>query len=173
MEPVLNRWKAKLKAAAEAAWHATLQGRDFLNRKWRRSLQFRTVTAAVLLTAFAFLGVGAFLSSQIASGLYQERVNQAEAESRRGLSQVKTIFESSSASDRATVASMVGDTLKLLEGTGAEAPRYYLLTPLPGGQNLYVFSQSNTSITANIIPEGLAKEVATGSGQYRQDSRCR
>ncbi|HXF01989.1 MAG TPA: MtrAB system histidine kinase MtrB, partial [Arthrobacter sp.] len=41
-------------------------------------------------------------------------------------------------------------------------------TPLPGGQNLYVFSQSNTSITANIIPEGLAKEVATGSGQYRQ-----
>jgi two-component system sensor histidine kinase MtrB len=168
VEPVLNRWKAKLKAAAEAAWHATLQGRDFLNRKWRRSLQFRTVTAAVLLTAFAFLGVGAFLSSQIASGLYQERVNQAEAESRRGLSQVKTIFESSSASDRATVASMVGDTLKLLEGTGAEAPRYYLLTPLPGGQNLYVFSQSNTSITANIIPEGLAKEVATGSGQYRQ-----
>ncbi|UNK47567.1 MtrAB system histidine kinase MtrB [Arthrobacter sulfonylureivorans] len=145
-----------------------MQGRDFLNRKWRRSLQFRTVTAAVLLTAFAFLGVGAFLSSQIASGLYQERVNQAEAESRRGLSQVKTIFESSSASDRATVASMVGDTLKLLEGTGAEAPRYYLLTPLPGGQNLYVFSQSNTSITANIIPEGLAKEVATGSGQYRQ-----
>ncbi|MEV7647978.1 MtrAB system histidine kinase MtrB [Arthrobacter sp. NPDC089319] len=145
-----------------------MRGRDFLNRKWRRSLQFRTVTAAVLLTAFAFLGVGAFLSSQIASGLYQERVNQAEAESRRGLSQVKTIFESSSASDRATVASMVGDTLKLLEGTGAEAPRYYLLTPLPGGQNLYVFSQSNTSITANIIPEGLAKEVATGSGQYRQ-----
>ena len=63
---------------------------------------------------------------------------------------------------------MVGDTLKLLEGTGAEAPRYYLLTPLPGGQNLYVFSQSNTSITANIIPEGLAKDVATGSGQYRQ-----
>ncbi|MGM0929451.1 MAG: MtrAB system histidine kinase MtrB [Actinomycetota bacterium] len=168
MEPVLNRWKAKLKAAAEAAWHATLQGRAFLDRKWRRSLQFRTVTAAVLLTAFAFLGVGAFLSSQIASGLYQERVNQAEAESRRGLSQVKTIFESSSASDRATVASMVGDTLKLLEGTGAEAPRYYLLTPLPGGQNLYVFSQSNTSITANIIPEGLAKEVAAGSGQYRQ-----
>jgi two-component system sensor histidine kinase MtrB len=168
VEPVLNRWKAKLKAAAEAAWHATLRGRDFLNRKWRRSLQFRTVTAAVLLTAFAFLGVGAFLSSQIASGLYQERVNQAEAESRRGLSQVKTIFESSSASDRATVASMVGDTLKLLEGTGAEAPRYYLLTPLPGGQNLYVFSQSNTSITANIIPEGLANEVATGSGQYRQ-----
>ncbi|MET1156261.1 MtrAB system histidine kinase MtrB [Arthrobacter sp.] len=151
-----------------AAWHATLRGRAFLDRKWRRSLQFRTVTAAVLLTAFAFLGVGAFLSSQIASGLYQERVNQAEAESRRGLSQVKTIFESSSASDRATVASMVGDTLKLLEGTGAEAPRYYLLTPLPGGQNLYVFSQSNTSITANIIPEGLAKEVATGSGQYRQ-----
>jgi two-component system, OmpR family, sensor histidine kinase MtrB len=168
VEPVFNRWKAKLKAAAEAAWHATLRGRDFLNRKWRRSLQFRTVTAAVLLTAFAFLGVGAFLSSQIASGLYQERVNQAEAESRRGLSQVKTIFESSSASDRATVASMVGDTLKLLEGTGAEAPRYYLLTPLPGGQNLYVFSQSNTSITANIIPEGLAEEVATGSGQYRQ-----
>ena len=168
MEPVLSRWTAKLKAAAEAAWHATLRAREFLNRKWRRSLQFRTVTAAVLLTAFAFMGVGAFLSSQIASGLYQERVNQAEAESRRGLSQVKTIFESSSASDRATVSSMVADTLKLLEGTGAEAPRYYLLTPLPGGQNLYVFSQSNTSITANIIPEGLAREVATGTGQYRQ-----
>nr|WP_237740809.1 MtrAB system histidine kinase MtrB [Arthrobacter crystallopoietes] len=136
--------------------------------RWRRSLQFRTVTATVLLTAFAFLGVGAFLSSQIASGLYQDRLQQAEAESRQSLNRVQGIFESSSASDRATVTSMVTDTLKLLEGTASGTPRYYLLTPMRNAQNLYVATQSNTSITANVIPEGLSQAVITGTGQYRQ-----
>ncbi|MCG2622736.1 HAMP domain-containing histidine kinase [Arthrobacter sp. I2-34] len=136
--------------------------------KWRRSLQFRTVAATVLLTALAFTGVGAFLSSQIATGLYDERVNQAEAEAQRGLSGVKSIFENSSASDRATVTSMVTDTLKLLEGTGAEAPRHFLLTPLKNAQNLYVASLTNSTITAATIPEALSRAVAEGDGQYSQ-----
>lgn len=122
----------------------------------------------MLLTALAFTGVGAFLSSQIASGLYDERASQAEAEAERGLSGVKSIFENSAASDRATVTSMVTDTLKLLEGTGAEAPRHFLLTPLKNAQNLYVASLTNSTITAATIPEALSKAVAEGEGQYSQ-----
>jgi two-component system, OmpR family, sensor histidine kinase MtrB len=168
LNPALTRWLSGLKAAAAPFWRAVLAGRDKIAARWRRSLQFRTVTATVLLTAFAFLGVGAFLSSQIASGLYQDRLQQAEAESRQELNRAKRIFEGSAASDRATVTSMVADTLKLLEGTGGGTPRYYLLTPMKDAQNLYVASRSNTSITASIIPEGLSQAVASGTGQYRQ-----
>ncbi|WP_246262647.1 MtrAB system histidine kinase MtrB [Arthrobacter mobilis] len=148
--------------------HAILNSAGTIAHKWRRSLQFRTVAATVLLTALAFTGVGAFLSSQIASGLYEERVQQAEAEAQRGLSRVKSIFENSSASDRETVTTMVTDTLQLLEGTGAEAPRYFLLTPLKNSQNLYVASLTNSTITAATIPEALSQAVAGGQGQYRQ-----
>ncbi|EMY33044.1 histidine kinase [Arthrobacter crystallopoietes BAB-32] len=168
MESAFAQGVTGLKAAAARSWRALLSAWHKIVARWRRSLQFRTVTATVLLTAFAFLGVGAFLSSQIASGLYQDRLQQAEAESRQSLNRVQGIFESSSASDRATVTSMVTDTLKLLEGTASGTPRYYLLTPMRNAQNLYVATQSNTSITANVIPEGLSQAVITGTGQYRQ-----
>jgi two-component system, OmpR family, sensor histidine kinase MtrB len=168
LNPAFVQWGTGLKAAAARFWHALRRRWRHIVARWRRSLQFRTVTATVLLTAFAFLGVGAFLSSQIASGLYQDRLQQAEAESRQSLNQVQGIFESSSASDRATVTSMVSDTLKLLEGTASGTPRYYLLTPMRNAQNLYVATQSNTSITANVIPEGLSQAVIKGTGQYRQ-----
>ena len=168
MKSAFAKWIKGLKAAAARFWRALRRGWHQVVARWRRSLQFRTVTATVLLTAFAFLGVGAFLSSQIAAGLYLDRVQQAEAESRQSLNQVQGIFESSAASDRATVTSMVSDTLKLLEGTASGTPRYYLLTPMRNAQNLYVATQSNTSITANVIPEGLSQAVISGTGQYRQ-----
>ncbi|WP_372463704.1 MtrAB system histidine kinase MtrB [Arthrobacter hankyongi] len=168
MEAVVSSRPVRLAAAAASFRHAILEFPRRFALKWRRSLQFRTVAATVLLTALAFTGVGAFLSSQIATGLYDERVNQAEAEAQRGLSGVKSIFENSSASDRATVTSMVTDTLKLLEGTGAEAPRHFLLTPLKNAQNLYVASLTNSTITAATIPEALSRAVAEGDGQYSQ-----
>jgi two-component system sensor histidine kinase MtrB len=53
-----------------------------LHRKWRRSLQFRTVLTTLLLSVTSFAVVGAYLSNQIAIYLFQERLTQSESETR-------------------------------------------------------------------------------------------
>lgn len=100
--------------------------------RWRRSLLFRTVASTVLLSALALLGAGAFLSNQIASGLFAERFRQVESESVRGLSEVKSIFESAATTDRASTHSLVMNTLKIVEGDGASVPRDFVLCRCPG-----------------------------------------
>lgn len=143
-------------------------GWDALTFRWRRSLQFRTVIITVVLVALAFAGVGAFLSNQIATGLFKERLHQAQQESRRGLSQVKSILENADGRDQVTTSTLVNDTLPILVGTGADTPRCFLLVPMPdrATQNLWVASRNSCNITATVIPDELRNAIQHNSGQY-------
>lgn len=150
--------------------------RTWTHHRWRKSLQFRTVVATVVLAAIALVGVGAFLSSQIAGALYQERLRTLSAESSEGLSDVREIFNSTAANDSESTVRLVKDTLGILEKTGAEAPRQYLLTPLPGAENknYYMLPYSSDTglapggipLTSNQIPERLAEAVRSGENNY-------
>ena len=136
--------------------------------RWSRSLLFRTVTSAVLLTALALLAAGGFLSNQIAAGLFQERFHQVESESVRGLNQVKAIFDSAATTDRASTHSLVTNTLKILEGDGALVPRDFVLVPLPGDDTLYVGPTASGNLTSRIVPEALAAQIRESNAIYWQ-----
>ncbi|USQ56422.1 MtrAB system histidine kinase MtrB [Arthrobacter caoxuetaonis] len=140
---------------AESAYRATLAR---VAVRWRRSLQFKTVLATLLLVTLASGGIGAFLSHQIAGALYEERLTQFRAEATAGLSSVKENFRTTAAVDREGTERLVSNTLSLLEGRGAETPRRYLLTPLPGQDNLYV-SPLGDGITASGIPAPLSDSI--------------
>ncbi|MFF5791388.1 MtrAB system histidine kinase MtrB [Paeniglutamicibacter sp. NPDC012692] len=135
--------------------------------RWSRSLLFRTVTSAVLLTALALLAAGGFLSNQIAAGLFQERFHQVESESVRGLNQVKAIFDSAATTDRASTHSLVTNTLKILEGDGALVPRDFVLVPL-SGDTLYVGPTASGNLTSRIVPEALAAQIRESNAIYWQ-----
>lgn len=139
-----------------------------LRSRWRRSLLFRTVTSAVLLSALALLAAGAFLSNQIASGLFQERFHQVESESVRGLNQVKAIFDSAATTDRASTHSLVTNTVKILEGDGALVQRDFVLVPLPGDDNLYVGPTASGNLTSRVVPEALASQIRESNAIYWQ-----
>ncbi|WP_411732121.1 MtrAB system histidine kinase MtrB [Paeniglutamicibacter sp.] len=154
-------------------WHrrtlaALVRTRNTLRSRWTRSLLFRTVTSAVLLTALALLGAGAFLSNQIATGLFQERFNQVESESLRGLNQVRAIFDSAATTDRSSTHSLVTSTLKILEGDTALVPRDFVLVPLPGADNLYVGPTASGNLTSRIVPEALAAQIQESNATYWQ-----
>ncbi len=144
--------------------------------RWRRSLQFRTVVATITLAAMAFIGVGAFLSSQIAGALYQERLRTLSAESSEGLSDVRDIFNSTAANDSESTVRLVQDTLRILESTGAEAPRQYLLTPIPGAENKNYYmspyssdtglAPNGISLMSSQIPDRLTEAVRAGDNHY-------
>lgn len=157
-------WLRRLRAAGGSLPDRLHGFRGHTMRQWRRSLQFRTVAATVMLTAMAFVGVGAFLSGQIAQGLYQERLATALDESRRGFSTVESIFEGAIGSDQQTTTEVVLDALSQLQGSFDETDRKVLLAPLyeADQENLWLGETNVGGLTSNAIPVELREAIATG-----------
>lgn len=128
----------------------------------------RAVVTTVLLSAVAMVATGGFLSSQIADGLFQERFQQLQNESVRGLNEVKSNFESAATTDRSSTVAFVNDTLKLVEGDGPSVQRDFVLTPLPSSENIYVTNTTSGGLTTGVIPDALATTVRENPGVYWQ-----
>jgi two-component system, OmpR family, sensor histidine kinase MtrB len=145
------------------------RARATLIRRWRRSLQFRTVLVTMLIASLAFAAVGVYLSNQIANGLFQERLQQAKQDSGRGVTQVQQSFDNAQLSDLPSVSTYVRDTLKLLEAGATSDNRKYLMVQIPGQSHLLSVSSSDSGgVTAAIIPASLRTAVQQNPGQYWQ-----
>ncbi|MEO8221580.1 MAG: MtrAB system histidine kinase MtrB [Specibacter sp.] len=139
-------------------------------RRWRTSLQFRTVVTTLVIAAVAVVGVGGYLAGQISSGLFKERLIQSQQESARGATQIQGEFSSASLSDQPRVSTYVADTLKLLEAGGADDNRKYLMVKIPGQTSkLAVSSADSGGVTTAIIPDELRTAVQNDpDGQFWQ-----
>ncbi|MHA7306286.1 MtrAB system histidine kinase MtrB [Arthrobacter sp. TMN-49] len=129
-------------------------------RRWRTSLQFRTVVTTLLIAAVAVVGVGGYLAGQISNGLFKERLVQAQQESARGATQIQADFSNASLSDQQRLSTYVEDTLRLLEVGGEDDNRRYLMVKIPGQTStLAVSSADSGGVTTAIIPSELRKAV--------------
>lgn len=165
-KPERPEWLRKLQARLGSAYRRIASALSGVLHHWRTSLQFRAVAATVLLTAVAFLGVGAFLSSQIANALYQERVSTFTEESRTELSRMQNLFNSFTDQDKDSTQFAVRNQLSQLERTGSDISRKFILTPINPGQDSWVYQQSSPGLAPSQIPPDLAQAVATGPDQY-------
>ncbi|ALV46041.1 hypothetical protein MB46_11640 [Arthrobacter alpinus] len=140
------------------------------SRRWRTSLQFRTVVTTLLIASVAVVGVGGYLAGQISNGLFKERLIQAQHESARGATQVQESFSNASVSDQPRVSTYVRDTLKLLEVGGTDDNRKYLMLIIPGqNSRLAVSSSDSGGVTSAIIPDELREAVqGDADGQFWQ-----
>ncbi|WP_207343828.1 MtrAB system histidine kinase MtrB [Arthrobacter sp. E3] len=156
--------------AGRAVRRTARRFRDGWSMRWRTSLQFRTVATTLLIASVAVVGVGGYLAGQISSGLFKERLVQAQHESARGTTQVQENFANASLSDQPRVSTYVVDTLKLLEVGGADDNRKYLMVKIPGqNSKLAVSSSDSGGVTAAIIPDELRKAVQNSTdGQFWQ-----
>ena len=139
-------------------------------RRWRTSLQFRTVVTTLLIASVAVVGVGGYLAGQISNGLFKERLAQAQQESARGATQVQESFSNANLSDQPRMSTFVGDTLRLLELGGSDDTRKYLMVKIPGqNSRLAVSSSDSGGVTTAIIPDELRKAVqADADSQFWQ-----
>nr|WP_240629642.1 MtrAB system histidine kinase MtrB [Specibacter cremeus] len=150
-------------------WRAARRVTAFVSHRWRTSLQFRTVAVTLVIAFIAVGGVGGYLSTQIANGLFQERLAQAKQESTRGATQVQESFSNAQPSNLAGASTYVRDTLKLLE-VGADDNRKYLMVKIPGQKKtLAVTSSDSGGVTTAIIPDTLRESVQKDpNSQYWQ-----
>jgi two-component system sensor histidine kinase MtrB len=141
-----------------------------LHRRWRRSLQFRTVLTTLLLSVTSFAVVGAYLSNQIANNLFQERLTQAESETRYNVKQVQDTFDGAQVTDQSSVITLVYDTLTAVEGRGDIIQRRYVFEAMPEQtkpRNRWVESRASDQLTVSVIPPELRKAVQqSGKDQY-------
>nr|WP_237563409.1 MtrAB system histidine kinase MtrB [Arthrobacter sp. H-02-3] len=141
-----------------------------VQRKWRRSLQFRTVLTTLLLAIGSFAVVGAYLSNQIANNLFQERLAQAESETRYNVKQVQDTFDGAQVTDQSSVITLVYDTLNAVEGRGSVIQRRYVFEAMPEQtkpRNRWVESRASDQLTIAVIPPELRKAVQdSGKDQY-------
>ncbi|BBE23348.1 two-component sensor histidine kinase [Arthrobacter sp. MN05-02] len=133
---------------------------------WRRSLQFRTVVATMLLASVSFVAVGGFLSNQIASALYDERFDQFSAEASSALVDTKAVFRDSSATDRDTTSRLVLDSVNALVGSETDAPRQSILVPISGEGLFIPTTVSQDGATAGMLPPDLQSSVSDGQDIY-------
>ncbi|PPB50802.1 two-component sensor histidine kinase [Arthrobacter pityocampae] len=126
---------------------------------WRRSLQFRTVVATMLLTSVSFVAVGGFLSNQIAGALYDQRFDQFSAEATEELTRTKAVFRDSSATDSDTTSRLVLDSVEALVSLDTDAPRHAILVPISGNV-LIPTTVSQQGVTASMLPPDLQDTVA-------------
>jgi two-component system sensor histidine kinase MtrB len=141
-----------------------------LHRRWRRSLQFRTVLTTLLLSIGSFAVVGAYLSNQIANNLFQERLTQAESETLYHVKQVQDTFDGAQVTDQSSVITLVYDTLNAVEGRGNVIQRRYVFEAMPEQtkpRNRWVESRASDQLTISVIPPALRKAVEeSGKDQF-------
>ena len=131
-------------------------------RRWRRSLQFRTVLITLVLACVSILGVGVYLSNQIANSLFQERLTQAEMQTRQSVNQVQETFDGAQVTDQQGVLKLVNDTLATLEARDSGTPRQYVFLAVPNQdqpRNRWVDSRASYLRTENDIPQSLRQAV--------------
>lgn len=141
-----------------------------LHRRWRRSLQFRTILTTLLLSVTSFAVVGAYLSNQIAHNLFEERLVQAETETRYNVKQVQDTFNGAQVTDQSSVITLVYDTLTAVEGRGSVIQRRYVFEAVPDQtkpRNRWVESRASDQLTVSVIPDDLRKAVQeSGKNQF-------
>ncbi|MBD1540718.1 HAMP domain-containing histidine kinase [Arthrobacter sp. IA7] len=141
-----------------------------LQRRWRRSLQFRTVLTTLLLSVSSFAIVGAYLSNQIANNLFHERLTQAESETRYNVKQVQDTFDGAQVTDQSSVITLVYDTLNAVEGKGSVIQRRYVFEAMPEQtkpRNRWVESRASDQLTISVIPPDLRAAVQdSGKEQF-------
>ena len=141
-----------------------------LQRRWRRSLQFRTVLTTLLLSISSFAIVGAYLSNQIANNLFNERLTQAESETRYNVKQVQDTFDGAQVTDQSSVITLVYDTLNAVEGKGSVIQRRYVFEAMPEQtkpRNRWVESRASDQLTISVIPPDLRAAVQdSGKEQF-------
>lgn len=137
--------------------------------RWRSSMQLRLVTTALVVGIVTVAGLGAYLSGAMRDGLFDQRVEQIEAESAASTEQVREQFAASSVSTPAAAQTLLLDMQALLVANGSSSRDVFLWsTP---GQNLFQSLGDLSSEPAYdplITPQMRAATLAAAGGQVLQ-----
>ncbi len=137
---------------------------------WRASLQFRVVTTTVVLGVLVVGFLGVYLVREISSGLLEDRVRSAQAESRALTSRAQQYFDDTDQTGSAAdLSAFAWNTVTgQLAAPNNEDSRYVVFSRSVGNTNPTVLDEVATGgISPAIIPRDLRTAVAADSGHQQ------
>lgn len=138
---------------------------------FRRFLQVRAVFTTVVLSGLALLIVGGFLSYSIGNGLYQTRITQILAESKRGVVEVQNTFSASTVTDEIALQTLLNSVVPSLESSGTSDSRRVALLRTPGQVGSQILqSPISADLDTAVIPVDLKSEVRNATRKLTYQS---
>jgi len=132
-------------------------------RQWRVSLQFRTVSTTVLLSAFAVLVTGTFILVSISNNLFDSRSRQVQDEARSAHNLAQEILDASVTGDpdeAVEIDSLPGTVRdKVLPSTSTAGGTSFALLRSPGQSTAQVMQSTRSTNFPDVLSEALRKAV--------------
>lgn len=163
----MNAWTRLSRAWRRTRLRVTRLVRTASSR-WRSSLQVRVITSTLAIGLVALVLLGGYLSSRMADGLFQQRLDQVLAESAFSTQQAQETFDSATAKTGPEVQQLFNDMVKALQAGGSGDREVFLLrSPGQSSPILVNPATSAPSLVGLITPE-LRASTAEGEGQRWQ-----
>ena len=136
-----------------------------LARVWRRSLQLRTIVISMVLSGIAIVLVGVYISLSVSNDLFDSRLNQVLSESQRAQVAAQRILDSSDATDRASMQSVMNAARTAIQD--ASSSSLVAIYRTPGQEPSLIAPQdfSSSELTGGVITPELREQVSTTASQ--------
>lgn len=86
---------------------------------WRSSLQLRVVSSALVVGILTVAALGAYMSTSIRDGLYEQRLDEVDDESARSTAQAQSRFDAAPTTSPDGVQTLLYDMLGVIQASGS------------------------------------------------------
>lgn len=134
-------------------------------RLWRRSLHLRMLVISLSLSGVAIILVGVYMSLSISNDLFNSRLSQVLSESQRAQVAAQRIFDSSDATDRASMQSVMNAARTAIQD--ASSSGLVAIFRAPGQEPSLISPQdfASTELTGGVITPELREQVTSNPDQ--------
>ena len=139
-----------------------------LTALWKRSLQFRTVIITLGLSGLAILVIGLYISFSVASNLFQAQRESVLEASNNATTAAQSILDSSAATDRASLQSVMGDALNTIQSVSRSTDYGLFRAPGQPPNSSAPPDQLSRTLGGVITPELREQVQDNPGGQYWQ-----
>ena len=137
-------------------------------RRWRTSMQLQVVTTSLLVGLVAVAGLGAYLTTSIRDGVFDQRLEEILVESARSTAQAQATFDSATAGTGTQVQQLLNDMLPRLRTGGSGSREVFLWRPERSETSTAVIDLTTAPSLNGVISASMRAQTVRGEGQVWQ-----
>ncbi|QIK82884.1 MtrAB system histidine kinase MtrB [Sanguibacter sp. HDW7] len=139
-----------------------------LARRWRRSIQVKVVSTALVVGTVLLLVLGGYLSGSIRDGVFDQRLDEVLLDSARTTQQAQLTFDTSTAATSTQVQLLLNDMLPKLRSSGTSSREVVLLRTEAAQVAPGIVDITTAQALIPLISDALRAAVVRGDGQQWQ-----
>lgn len=136
--------------------------------RWRRSIQVKVVSTALVVGTVLLLVLGGYLSGSIRDGVFDQRLEEVLLDSARTAQQAQLTFDTSTAATSTQVQLLLNDMLPKLRSSGTSSREVVLLRTETAQVAPGIVDITTAQSLIPLISDDLRAAVVRGEGQLWQ-----